>query len=194
VLATMNEQFGMTFDAVLPHLKDPYEFLWTVKHADDRLHVEGDTYAKSGYGTPQERFREVLSRFSELKLVELRDSQPLLNFIAPGLNQIFDHYYIPHLDRVRQAIHQPKAAQGAVATISPQLVHPRDVEPPKVKVKTPTDTVPAAAAADRATGEEEGMGVPRSTVSSRSIRELAPALNVLRDMGVHPAMGVNPAI
>ena len=185
VLATMNEQFGMKFDAVLPHLKDPYEFLWTVKHADDRLHVEGDTYAKSGYGTPQERFREVLSRFSELKLVELRDSTPLLNFIAPGLNQIFDQYYIPHLDRVRQAIHQQTPAQGGIAPVPPQLVAERHEEPPKVKVKSPSDTVPTAAAADRVLYGEDGRdSLPNPKVSARTLQALAPALKVLEDMGV----------
>jgi hypothetical protein len=182
VLATMNEQFGMKFDALIPTLKDPYELLFMVKHADDRLHVEGDTYAKSGYGTPQERFREVLSRFSELKLVELRDNQPLLEFIAPGLNQVFGQYYIPHLDRVRQAIHQPQpVALAALAPAPATRIH-REDEPPKVKVtKAANDEAPTAAAADRA-----GRGdVPDTHVSAHSIQLMAPALKVLSDMGVH---------
>jgi hypothetical protein len=182
VLATMNEQFGIKFDALIPTLKDPYELLFMVKHADDRLHVEGDLYAKSGYGSPQERFREVLSRFAELKLVELRDNQPLLEFIAPGLGQVFSQYYIPHLDRVRQAVHQPQSVGAeALAPISPPVVSHREDVPPKVKVITsPNEDTPTAPTA----GPAARGGVPDTHVSAHSIQQLAPALKVLGDMGV----------
>ncbi|MFO0456083.1 MAG: hypothetical protein ACK5ZH_00750 [Alphaproteobacteria bacterium] len=183
VLATMNEEFGMKFDALISTLKDPYELLFMVKHADDRLHVEGDLYAKSGYGSPQERFREVFSRFSELKLVELRDNQPLLEFIAPGLCQVFSQYYIPHLDRVRQALHQPRLVGAqALAPTSLPVVNRREEVPPKVKVtNAANDEPPNVAAVDRAVQGD----VPDTHVSARSIRQLAPAIQVLDNMGVH---------
>jgi hypothetical protein len=186
VLASMNEQFasygGITFDALLPTLKDPYELMWMAKHANDRLHVEGEMYNKSGYDTPQERFREVLSRFAELKLVELRDNKPLLEFIAPGLNQIFDNYYIPHLERVRAQIHAPMTTQPPVIQIAPQRAvndnQPEVQDEPKIR-----NDAGGKAAACFAPGDMSAA--PKNHVSAETMQMMGPAIKALHDMDIH---------
>lgn len=200
VLATMNEQFasyGVTFDSLIPTLRDPYELMWMVKHANDRLHVEGEMYNKSGYESPQERFREVLSRFAELKLVELRDNQPLLNFIAPGLNTIFNDYYIPHLDRVRAQIHaHPQVTNPPVLQIAPQKAVndnlPETQDEPKVRNEANVTEEPKVRndvngkAADLADGSHDVT--PSKSLLSGSVQHMGatmPAVQALHDMGVN---------
>lgn len=115
VLAAANEHFasyGVAVDQLFPHLADAHGFKFMVRHALDTLQVEGDRYNRSGYDTPQERFREVLSRFAELKQVRFRNQPELLNFVAPGLNQIFDQHYLPHLHRVYNDIQQHGLVRG----------------------------------------------------------------------------------
>lgn len=185
VLATINERYanyGIQFDAIVPSLRDPYELMWMVKHANDRLHVEGEMYNKSGYDTPQVRFREVLSRFSELKLVELRDNQPLLQFIAPGLNQIFDNYYIPHLQRVRAQVHQqqPTTNLPAIQTTPVRAVNdnaPELTNEPKVRNDAKKDDAVAACAANDA--------LPEMKIHADTAMKAGPAMQALADMGVH---------
>jgi hypothetical protein len=197
VLATMNEQFasyGVTFDSLLPTLRDPYELMWMVKHANDRLHVEGEMYNKSGYESPQERFREVLSRFAELKLVELRDNQPLLKFIAPGLNAIFDDYYIPHLERVRAEIHAQPTTNVPVIQIAPQVAvndNKEAEDQPKVrndvgateepKVRNDVDN---KSASEQACSTHDATP-DKSVLSSSVQRATMPAMQALQDMGVN---------
>jgi len=185
VLATMNEQFApygnITFDALLPTLKDPYELMFMVKHANDRLHVEGEMYNKSGYDTPQERFREVLSRFAEIKLVELRDNQPLLNFIAPGLNKVFDNYYIPHLERVRAEIHAQPHSVPPTSMIAPQVAANENL--PDVRDEPKVKNQPAAA--DAACESNEASSVPASRIDAATIRAMAPAFQAMKDMDIH---------
>ena len=91
---------GFDAGALLPYVKDAHEFRFMVKHAANALAVEGGLYSRAGYDSPQERFREVISRFAELKQVRHRSQPELLQFVAPGLSQIFDRYYLPHLERV----------------------------------------------------------------------------------------------
>ena len=104
VMAAVNQLFApvhVSVDAALmEHLKDPYQLRYFVSYANDVLQVEGDRYNKSGYATPEERFREVISRFAELKQVRLRDEPEILDFLAPGLNQVWQRYYLPHLETV----------------------------------------------------------------------------------------------
>ncbi len=107
VVAAADQLFAplhLQVGALLPHLSDPYQLRHLVNYANDVLQVEGDRYNKSGYESPQERFREVISRFAELKQVRLRGEPELLNFIAPGLNRVWEQYYIPHLETMYQHV------------------------------------------------------------------------------------------
>lgn len=187
VLASMNEQFalyGIRFDRILPTLKDPYELMFMVKHANDRLHVEGEMYNKSGYDTPQERFREVLSRFSELKLVELRDNQPLLEFIAPGLNKVFNDYYIPHLERVRVEIYT-RASHPRESSIASMRADHRASEP-----QVTQDAIlqnHTGHAADAACQSHEKREAPETAISTETAIKMGPALQALESMGAYKA-------
>jgi hypothetical protein len=186
VLATMNEQFsaygGLKFDALLPTLKDPYELMFMAKHANDRLHVEGEMYNKSGYDTPQERFREVLSRFAEVKLVELRDNKPLLEFIAPGLNKVFDNYYIPHLERVRAQAHAQHKTNLPVIQLAPQRAvndnQPDVQDEPKVR-----NDAGGKIAADEACMTHDST--PDRKIAANTALSMGPALQALKDMDIH---------
>ena len=100
---------GIDLSPVIPYLKSGQDFLFLVKHANDTLQDEGARYAKSGYNSPQERIREVVSRFAELKQVEYAGQPQLLHFVAPGLDQLWEAHYLPHLKRVYQALEQTSA-------------------------------------------------------------------------------------
>ena len=120
VLAAANEQFanyGVTVDALFPYLTDAKSFRFLVWDAADVLHVEGGRYNRSGYDTPQERFREVISRYAEMRQVSHRDHPAVLEFVAPGLTKIWNEHYIPHLERVYADVVAHKAtAPGAAPT------------------------------------------------------------------------------
>ncbi len=108
-------QYGIGADALFPHLRDAHEFQYMVKHAMDTLDVEGERYSRSGYDSPQERFREVISRFAELKQVRYRGEPELLKYLAPGLTEIFDAHYVPHLERVYRDLLKAHPAELPVA-------------------------------------------------------------------------------
>ncbi|MBN8543969.1 MAG: hypothetical protein J0M34_06875 [Alphaproteobacteria bacterium] len=182
VLTSMNEHFALynvRFDRILPTLKDPYELMFMTKHAADRLHVEGEMYNKSGYDTPQERFREVLSRFSELKLVELRDNQPLLEFIAPGLNKVFNDYYIPHLERVRSDIYS-RASRNESPVTRTAAYHASESQPAQEQTSMPR-------AADAACEAHDKNATPETSISTETAIKMGPALQALESMGAYKA-------
>ncbi|MES2984424.1 MAG: hypothetical protein V4735_04460 [Pseudomonadota bacterium] len=187
--------YGVTIDeGILPYVRDAQDFKFMVKHAVDTLSVEGMRYNRSGYDSPQERFREVISRFAELKQVEHRSEPQLLHFLAPGLDQVFEAHYLPHLHRAYRAVEaadalraNPSAAVGrvgrdepaandAVASVAEQ---PKVVERPARPLPTGT---PVQAAAD---------AVPLTMADAGSMRYDGPlsaqrvaAMNTLHGMGV----------
>jgi hypothetical protein len=87
-------------DGLLPYLRDANQLRYLVKYASDKLTTEGAFYTGSTYNHPAERFREVISRFAELKQVRLRGEPEVMQFLAPGLNQMWENHYLPHLARV----------------------------------------------------------------------------------------------
>jgi hypothetical protein len=183
--------YGVSIDeGLLPYLRDANDFRFLVKHAVDTLSVEGARYAKSGYDSPHERFREVLSRFAELKQVELKGEPQLMQFLAPGLNQVWENHYIPHLKRVYQKVVAAEQVANEAITkaknASPvplreeAVVAPEAAASPKVEQR-PT---PTKAGADACTAH----ATPDTRVEASSI-ELNPqtlaALDALKSMGVH---------
>lgn len=191
VIATANELFArqdITVDALFPKLQNAYELRHLVAYAQDTLQVEGARYAKSGYNSPQERFREVISRYAELRQVRLRSEPELLNFIAPGLDQVWREHYIPHLEQVYTKVQQ-NTAQGAHAPVPaalaeedatrPEPVRPGPAPEPKVQER------PAAAA------QASSSDLPENTVQKTGL-EITPAIAgaeaALKQMGVRFAV------
>lgn len=120
VMAETNQwlaHHGVSVDELFPYLTEARDFQFMVKHALNALTVEGDLYNRSGYDSPQERCREIISRFAELKQVEYRGQPQLLHFLAPGLDQIWEAHYIPHLNRVYHAIGPQPAEQVKLTPI-----------------------------------------------------------------------------
>lgn len=119
VAASADELFapmGLKVSEILPHLSGVEQFSWLVDEAHRRLSVEGDLYNRTGYHTPSVRFREMISRYSELQYIEHRDDaamQALLAFTVPGMTKVFRNYYLPHLEKLNQELSGSRAPQAA---------------------------------------------------------------------------------
>ena len=192
VIAAANEQFanyGVAVDDLFPHLTDAKSFRFMVWDACDVLHVEGGRYNRSGYDTPQERFREVISRYAEMHQVSHRDNPGVMQFLAPGLTQIWEKHYIPHLERVYQDVvaHQKTRA---VEGIAGQIYNAPD--DPNVQVRSLRDDQPKVDERAVPTGSPVGAhadasSAPHNKVLASSI-EMNPntlaAFSTLKGMGV----------
>jgi hypothetical protein len=122
---------------VLPHLRAADQLTWLVSEARDRLSVEGKLYNRSGYDEPATRFREMISRYSELQYVAYREQpemQALLAFVAPGMTQTFRGIYLPHLERVYHKL--TGATPPASNVAAPALA---EEEPKAKKIPQPED-------------------------------------------------------
>jgi len=199
--------FGITIGDVLPHLQTANQLAWLVSEAHDRLNVEGKLYNTSGYDEPGTRFREVISRYSELHYVAYREQpemQKLLGFVAPGMTHIFRDIYLPHLERVYHKIAQN---QPAVSTTPAPLAEEEPKKPftsPQPEDKATLgkiDERPAAtsaASASASTAHDPNCtqaccaenAKPKEKVEARSASVLArypSAISALKAMGVHTA-------
>lgn len=162
-----NAQGAPLIDGVmLGYIDDPHAFRFMVQHAFETLSVEGARYNFS-YGSPQERFREVISRFAELKQVEYRGQPQLLHYLAPGLDDIFEQHYLPHLERQYQAV---LAARGpaSVPAMPPSLPVPVPANDTRMGVVT------APKLENRPTAAADGAhacisDAPTSTVDASSV-------------------------
>ena len=216
VMASANEWLapqGITVDGLFPYLRSARDFQFMVQHAYDTLSVEGSRYAKSGYHSSNERFREVISRFAELKQVEYAGEPQLLHYLAPGLDQIWETQYIPHLQRVYQSLSvpaQPTAVASKEEVAAQTLPTPANdtqiglVESPKVaerptaeaqpKVEQrPTNPAPNGAPVKPASADAcmaDGMtpyttiDAPSASVSSMMNEQSLAALHTLNAMGI----------
>lgn len=190
VLATANEElsaYGVKFDDLFPYLVDAKSFRFMVWDAGDVLHVEGGRYNRSGYDTPQERFREVVSRFAEMRQVSHRDQPAVLKFIAPGLTQVWEQHYIPHLERVYQDVVAHKngktgvsGVNAAIADNVTTIVQPANDDQPKVKDTVKPTGSPVGVAA-------ETSDAPRNQVLANSVALNASTLaglDAIKGMGI----------
>ena len=192
IIATADERFapyGFHAEGLFPYLRDAHDFRYAVRHAFETLSIEGARYNRSGYNSPQERFREVVSRFAELTQVEYRGEPQFLQFLAPGLNQVWEAHYLPHLTRVYQGIENgtikpvytaPTKPQQDMAT-DPAVAHGGTPQPPVPAPLTPTvpTTPPTAIPTVQASMQDTA---PLTTVNNAA---LGPALNALVSMGVN---------
>lgn len=167
--------FGVSIDAnVLGHLRDAHDLKYLVKHATETLSEEGIRYTRSNYDSPTERFREMISRFAELKQVELRGEPQLLQFVAPGMNAIWENHYLPHLERVYQRVAAKEAAGTSSMAREEAAVAP--VATPKVEERPRAPLTNA-----------DISPVPENRVLGSSIAhtpQTIAALNVLNAQGV----------
>lgn len=187
VIATANERFanyGVAVDELFPYLVDAKSFRFMVWDACDVLHVEGGRYNRSGYDTPQERFREVISRFAEMRQVSHRDNPGVLRFLAPGLTQVWEQHYIPHLERVYQDVvaHKAKAPSvtGTTSATLHEAVIPTGEEQPKVEERVKPAGTPVGVQAD-------SSSAPNNKVLANSIQmnpNTLAAFDALKEMGV----------
>ncbi len=56
-------------------------------------------YRIDSYGGPESRAAEVISRYAERRFISLREFPDLLQFVVPGITQLFDQHYMPHIHR-----------------------------------------------------------------------------------------------
>lgn len=106
-IATANREFAaydFYAEGLFPYLRDAHDFQFAVRHAYDTLAIDGARYNRSSYNSPQERLREVVSRFATIKQVDYRGEPEFLQFLAPGLNQFWEAHYIPKLEQLAHAI------------------------------------------------------------------------------------------
>jgi hypothetical protein len=185
---------GINVGGVLPFLKDPFELRNLVTYAQDTLQVEGARYNHSGYASPQERFREVISRFAEVKQVRLRGQPELLNFIAPGLNTIWNQLYIPHLEQVYHQVQRYGTAVPPSAAPAPLTQQPDVAGAPATAVDTKVRQQPAAgghADACSCQGCVADNAQPDKSVDKSSIhltKSVHAAQSALDAMGVHASL------
>lgn len=215
VLARANAHFKSTLgplDALFAENNNPYEVLDMAEHADQRLHIDGLLYKQSGYHGPQERFREVISRYAELRYVRLRNEPALMGFIAPNLAKVYDNYYLPHLERLNQKMTNGQIARQAPGGIAADalaakeepkpLPQPEETLPqPKRRDDVANDPTepkrrdipgdnekPQPTSAPRAAAERDdtqgNRTSPSPVIEARSA-ELVSALNTLDRMGIH---------
>lgn len=73
------------------------QFCDLVLDAYENTNIHSNFFSKTSYNSAPEKFYEMISRYAELRCVELEDNPKLLNFIAPELTQIYDQHYLPHV-------------------------------------------------------------------------------------------------
>lgn len=180
VMASTNEwlaHHGVTVDGLFPYLREARDFQFMVQHAYDTLSVEGARYAKSGYHGTNERFREVISRFAELKQVEYKSEPQLLHFLAPGLDQIWETQYLPHLERVYQGLavtRHPSPVTSKEEVANQPLPTPANdtamgvVESPKVEQRPVQETQPKVEQRPIVTATPAPHGTPVKPASANA--------------------------
>lgn len=167
ILADTNRRFaafGLQAEGLFPYLRDAEDFRFAVRYACESLRTDGERYQKGSYHTPQSRFREVISRFAELKQVRYRGEPQFLQFLAPGLNQIWEAHYLPHLSRQMQVIaQQQQDAALTPATPAGLVLQPGDAALPRTPHRSEGTAVPPSSAVDA------------GSIDPQALRALTPA-------------------
>jgi hypothetical protein len=103
-------------------------FIGAVNEAYHYLQMESPTYNRIGtYGDPLDRFREMIPRYSELRYVAHVDHPELIQFIVPGISEMYENMYLPHLEeRLNQVRAQFGSRAAAVVQTLPDTGMPYD--------------------------------------------------------------------
>lgn len=142
VIATANERYatyGITVDGLFPTLQSAKDFRYLVWDAGDVLTTSGGRYERSGYDTPQERFREIISRYAEMRQVSHEHESEVLKFVAPGLTSIWQDLYIPHLERVYEDVIAHRQGTSTRASASASTARPARDEAPTLQEQPKVD-------------------------------------------------------
>lgn len=153
---TLHTQFGAdgkSFEAALGD-KQILTLYNLVQESYDRLQIESQFFNKIAYDSPESKFYEIISRYAELRCVRFIDDPKLLEFVVPGMTQIYDNYYIPHLEKQLTQIKAEKQADAVkrVADGSEIRVTNREpvrVPPPAPQPSTRSDAPPLASVETR---------------------------------------------
>lgn len=184
VIESANAYFsklGLRFDTIMPHLKGVEQLSWLVSEADTKLRVDGDFYNRTAYYGASVRFREVISRYSELQYIAYReqpDMQAMLQFVVPGMHTLYNQYYLPHIKRLRDELANPELQQNGVNVNTVQT----DV--PGKEPKNPP--LPVAAEFSH---EGTGMAVDRAAVEQNA--RINSAVAALAERGIRLNMAPN---
>jgi hypothetical protein len=109
-------------------------FIGAVNEAYHYLQMESPTYNRIGtYSEPLDRFREMLPRYAELRYVGHSDNPNMLKFIVPGITEIYDDLYLPHLEQRLQHLRatQPSKVDALMASIDPSEIYTKQFQNPE---------------------------------------------------------------
>jgi hypothetical protein len=111
-----------------------------VDEAWRNLNTESPKLVLSGYSEPEKRMAEVNSRYAELRFVRFREQPELLKFVVPGLTEVYDQVYLPHVERAvaDMRLRQAPPPQATVATV-PQSA--TQVQGPSASTPTQPQTI-----------------------------------------------------
>ena len=178
----INEHFslgGTSLDGIRQQGVDMLTVYNMVEHAYDRLNIYSNFFTKGGYSSPEDKVYEVNSRYAELRYVRLREQPELLNFLVPGLTQVYDNFYLPHLEQQLgelKARHNatPQVTQSTVASVGNAGTTPLRTAATMPSTQPPAGPVTARPAAPGA-GHRRGVnrGTPSTTIAAATI-EHAP--------------------
>lgn len=106
------------------------QFTDLVLDAYENTNIHSNFFSKTSYNSAPEKFYEMISRYAELRCVELQDNPALLQFIAPELTQIYDQHYLPHIEaqlaelkgRAPQNVSQVALTQDPNVLVVPALL------------------------------------------------------------------------
>ncbi len=108
-------------------------FIGAVNEAYHYLQMESPTYNRIGtYSNPLDRFREVIPRYAEMRYVAHIDHPDLMKFIVPGITDIYENMYLPHLEERLEQIRQtrPLKSEALMSSVDPaSLYEHKFVEP-----------------------------------------------------------------
>lgn len=100
---------GMTLQAALGG-RDINGFFNRLDEAHGVLRVDSERFARSGYSSRESRFKEINSRYSEMRYVSMADDAALLQFIVPNTTAIYEQLYMP---KVQEQLTELRAREGA---------------------------------------------------------------------------------
>ncbi len=89
-------------------------FIGAINEAFQFLQMESPTYDRiQSYEEPLDRFREVIPRYAEMRYVEHVDHKGMMDFIVPGITEIYQDIYLPHLQRRLEHIQETRPSKVA---------------------------------------------------------------------------------
>ncbi len=119
---------GLRFSNILESVSME-TFIGAVNEAYHFLQMESPSYGSiPTYHDPFSRFNEIIPRYAEKRYVVHRDHPEILDFIAPGITEMYQDIYLPHLQRRLDHIRQTRPSR--MDGVSPQTIPSTVTLPP----------------------------------------------------------------